>query len=828
LLMIGKNVINWRGVIIKGAGITLITLMICVLSLSITIHAIGSSYQTTASANEDQQPVSRFQATPAPRPVIRVGGDQSYPPYEFINNGMPSGFNVDLIRAVAAEMGFDVEIQLGPWNDVRQDLLDGKIDMVMGMAFSVERDKIFDFSVPYTFITFDLFVPEDSSIRTLNDVRGKTIVVQSGGVMHEYLQESDITTELSLVQNVSDALNIIDQGTYEASLLNRMQGQYLMRELALTNVRRVNIDLLPRKYSFAVVEGNKELLALLNEGLYVVNATGQLGELQEKWFGVYEQQPVWWTLRPVILGFIGILALLALSLGLTWILRRQIRIRTLDLHKSEEKYRLLVENATEGVVVSSGDSLVFANPAAAAITGYTIEELVGKRIADLVHPDDLIMVFDRYHRRLRNDDVPSHYSFRLVTRSRETRWIQVHAVVIEWEGQPATLDMFIDVTERRRAEEQIQQQLRHMAALRAVDMAITASMDLPLTLRVLLEQVTVQLGVDAASVLLYEEDSRELVYAAGQGFHTGIMKELRLRLGNGFAGEAALKRRMVRIPNLEEIKDEFWTSTRVKAEGFKAYICLPLISKGVIQGVLEIYNRSPLSTDPGWMNFLEGMANQAAIAIDNTQLLKNIKTANLDLILAYDATIAGWARALELRDGDTEGHSQRVADLAVGLAAEMGLRTETLAQIRRGAILHDIGKMAVPDSILKKDDDLSSEEWEIMRMHPKHSYEMLSPIEFLRPALDIPLSHHEWWDGSGYPRGLKGEEIPLSARIFAVVDVWDALINDRLYRKSWSRDQVFAHLQELSGKQFDPRVVEAFLRYIQSIENVPDVTKNLS
>ncbi len=774
--------------------------------------------QNGSSTGEDSQSEPTAEATVLPRAVLRVGGDQSYPPYEFMDNGIPTGFNVDLTRALAAEMGVEVDIRLGVWSDMRQELLDGKIDLLMGMAYTQERDRSYDFSVPYTYITFDLFVPTGSPVRSFNDVHGKTIVVQSGGAMHDYLLQEGTAVDLILVQNAADALVLIDQGVYDGALLNRMQGQFLIRELGLENVRRVNIDLLPRKYGFTVAEGNKELLALVNEGLYFINTSGQLTELQDKWFGVYEQEPAWWTTRPAVYSFIGVLALILISLGMVWVMRRQVRVRTLDLQESEEKYRLLVENATEGVVVSCGDRLVFANPAAAAITGYPVNELVGKRIAELVHPDDQVMVFDRYHRRLRNEDVPSHYSFRLVTRVHETRWVQVHAVLIEWEGQPATLDMFIDVTERRRAEEQVHQQLRHMAALRAVDMAITASMDLPLTLRVLLEQVTVQLGVDAASVLLLEPESQELVYAAGQGFRTAAVKDLRVRIGSGFAGEAAQKLSMVRVPTLQGTEDVFWTKELLEAEGFSAYIGMPLVSKGVIQGVLEIYNRSSLGNDPGWMNFLEGMANQAAIAIDNARLIKNIKAANLELTLAYDATIAGWAHALELRDGDTEGHSQRVAEMTVALAAEMGLHGEALVHIRRGAILHDIGKMAVPDSILKNNQNLTDEEWEIMRMHPNHSYALLSPIEFLRPALDIPYYHHEWWDGSGYPRGLKGEEIPLAARIFAVVDVWDALIFDRRYRRRWTREQVIHHIQSLSGRQFDPRVVAAFLRFIETVD----------
>lgn len=187
-----------------------------------------------------------------------------------------------------------------------------------------------------------------------------------------------------------------------------------------------------------------------------------------------------------------------------------------------------------------------------------------------------------------------------------------------------------------------------------------------------------------------------------------------------------------------------------------------------------------------------------------------LEEANRALREAYDTTLEGWGRVLDLRDGETEGHSQRVAHMTVRLALELGIKGEELLQIRRGALLHDIGKIAIPDRILLKPDKLTSEEWEPMRQHPVYAYETLFSIPYLRPALDIPYCHHERWDGSGYPRGLREEKIPVAARIFAVVDVWDALTSDRPYRKAWPEQKVIEYLHSQSGKKFDPRVVEAF------------------
>lgn len=192
-----------------------------------------------------------------------------------------------------------------------------------------------------------------------------------------------------------------------------------------------------------------------------------------------------------------------------------------------------------------------------------------------------------------------------------------------------------------------------------------------------------------------------------------------------------------------------------------------------------------------------------------------LQEAHKNLQEAYEKTIEGWVRALDLRDRETEGHTQRVTELTLKVAARLGLSDEALAHMRRGALLHDMGKMAIPDEILQKPGPLDEAEWEKMRRHPAIAFEMLSPIAYLHPALEIPFCHHERWDGSGYPRGLKGEEIPLSARLFAIVDVWDALRSDRPYRKKLSRREVIQYLRDKAGILFDPALVELFLTVIE-------------
>ena len=367
---------------------------------------------------------------------------------------------------------------------------------------------------------------------------------------------------------------------------------------------------------------------------------------------------------------------------------------------------------------------------------------------------------------------------------------------------------------RMRLHEETVRRLDQLQALRSIDLAITASVDLSLTLNLLLEHVTTQLRVDAACIFVLNPHLQMLDYAAGQGFRTDALLHFHPRLGESFAGQAVWERRIINIPDLRGRKTDFLRSPYFSAEQFVAYYAVPLITKGEVKGVLEIFHRSSLHPGPDWMSFLEMLGGQAAIAIDNAQLFDGLQRANLELTLAYDATIEGWSRALDLRDKETEGHTQRVSEMTVRLAKALGISDAEVLHIRRGALLHDIGKMGVPDAILLKPGPLTGEEWEIMHQHPVYAYDMLLPIVYLRPALDIPLCHHEKWDGTGYPRGLKGEEIPPAARIFAVVDVWDALRSDRPYRKAWPKEKVLEHVRSLSGIHFDPRAVEAFLSLV--------------
>ncbi|MDA8086986.1 MAG: PAS domain S-box protein [Nitrospiraceae bacterium] len=514
------------------------------------------------------------------------------------------------------------------------------------------------------------------------------------------------------------------------------------------------------------------------------------------------------------------------------------------LQETAETLRSLVEASPLAVIAVSMDGTVTLwNSAAERIFGWSKEQVLG--LPNPIIPEDKKTEFGSILERVGNGGSITGQRFRRMRKDGSLVDISLSASPMrdgngKITGTMALLEditdrvkledqIAADVADKRKAEEKIKTQLDRLKALRNIDMAITGSFDLRVTLNILLDEVQEKLGVDAADVLLYDPQMMTLEHAASKGFRTEAIRRLKLNAGETCAGHVAIERKSFIYPDIFKMRcggfaggeltktgHAFPQTHLVLNEGFKAYFGVPLMVKGRVKGVLEIFHRSTFSPDDGWLEFLDSMAGQAAMAIDNALMLDELQKSNDELTMAYDTTIEGWSRALDYRDAETEGHSQRVTEMAVRIAGAFGIKGADLVHIRRGALLHDIGKLGVPDHILHKRGALTAEEWEIMRKHPEIAFELLSPIKYLEPAIVIPYYHHEKWNGSGYPVGLKGKQIPLAARIFAVVDVWDALCSDRPYRKAWTEEKTKKHIESLAGQDFDPEVVEIFLKTINA------------
>jgi PAS domain S-box-containing protein len=499
------------------------------------------------------------------------------------------------------------------------------------------------------------------------------------------------------------------------------------------------------------------------------------------------------------------------------------------LRESESRFRRLYERAPNGYQSLDRDGIIREiNQAWLEMLGYQKAEVIGHPFGNFLTSGSRDKFRTKFPQIKALDEI---HDLEFEMRRKDGQIVRV-----DFDGRIGKDDqgafeqvhcLLSNITEKHKADEKIRRQVERLSSLRTISNAINASLNLHLVMSVFLEQVISQLGVDAVDVLLQNPYSKTLDFSGGRGFLQKNPGESHIFLGDGVAGQVAMERRMIQFQDLSKAPG-LRRKNLVDFEKFVTYIGLPLISKGELKGVLEIFHRSPLQPDQDWIDFLESLANQAAIAIDNAGLFENLQYSNVELSRAYEATIEGWSRALDLRDHDTEGHTQRVAEAALRLAQACGVNQSEMLHIRRGALLHDIGKVGIPDRILLKTGPLTEDEWEIMKQHPVLAFELLSPITFLRPSIDIPYCHHEKWDGSGYPRGLKGETIPLAARIFSIIDVWDALRSDRPYRKGWSTKEVEDYLRSQSGRQFEPKILEVFMHVLKKehLDNIVDGIKS--
>ena len=450
--------------------------------------------------------------------------------------------------------------------------------------------------------------------------------------------------------------------------------------------------------------------------------------------------------------------------------------------------------------------ILSARTGQSALLPIAVTELPGKRIHELLQEDTGNRLVMAMKQAVTSNRIPAlEFQMKL---QKEERSYEARLVALDPQHVVAILR---DTSAYALATEKVKRQLQQLNSLHSIDAAITSSFDLQVTLAVILRQVLSQLNVDAADVLLLDPNSRHLEFAAGQGFQTSGLKHMPLLVGQGYAGIAALEKRTVKIPDLRGRRTDYLRSPDFIQEGFASYYAVPLIAKGQVRGVLEIYHRCLLSPSEDWFEFLGTLAGQAAIAIDSASLFQDLQRSNAELLSAYEVAIKGWADALELSGRESREHIDRVVDLSLALGRRLSVTQKDFLDIRRGAILHDIGNLGVPEYLLSKQGPLSAEEWLIVRQHPRHARQLLSPMIHLGQAMDIPNFHHERWDGGGYPDGLRGDQIPFLARLFAVVDVYDSMTHPRPYRQAWSHEDAIEYIRSQAGSHFDPVIARAFL-----------------
>ena len=344
-----------------------------------------------------------------------------------------------------------------------------------------------------------------------------------------------------------------------------------------------------------------------------------------------------------------------------------------------------------------------------------------------------------------------------------------------------------------------------------ISRSLQASLDVRDPLPAILKTLVDELKADAVTVLRFNTTSQRFELLMSHGLDSTVLAKLSLFFETGLGGKAVEKRQPIWIDDLQKPVRSHRPINCLDEAGFRGYLAIPLIGHNDLVGALEIVWRLPQPTQMWNENFVTRMAEQIAFAFERSAILKDIRLQNEELTVRYNAVIEGLSRTLELRDLETVGHTRRVSQLTMRLVEHMQIPPDQWDAIRQGALLHDIGKLGIPDAILLKPGSLTPSERKVMQQHAVYGYNILAPIINLRPTLDIARYHHERWDGKGYPYGLMGEQIPLVARLFAVVDVFDALTSDRPYRSAWTHSKALAYIKEQSGLIFDPQVVNFFL-----------------
>jgi len=492
------------------------------------------------------------------------------------------------------------------------------------------------------------------------------------------------------------------------------------------------------------------------------------------------------------------------------------------LQESQSRLEAIINTAINAIItIDESQCIVLFNPSAEKVFRYTAEQVLGQPLHLLVPErfrnihEGLVAGYGRTNVSQRSYGMLDHL-FGLRSNGEEFP-MEAYISQSVVRGKKYYTVILQDVTDRKRAESALRNRATELESLVAVSTSLRASSTVAEMIPIVIREATRVAHAANGSIFLLEQSSGDLVsrgwYSAENDSFTQLDEENAVRhtIYEGVTGYVARTGQIYSTDHMQEDPlPVFLSGEAERLAGITSGLSLPLRAHDSIVGVLHVALREKRLFTETEIRLLTAIAEMAGNALQRASLLEKTLQQAKDLSDAYDNTLAGWARALELRDELTEGHTRRVTALTVKLSQAMGIPSDDLVQIQRGAILHDIGKMGIPDEILLKRGPLSFEEAAVMRRHPQFAFEMLYPIAFLRPALDIPYCHHEKWDGSGYPRGLKGDEIPLAARIFAVADVWDAITSDRPYRGAWPRNKALEYMRSESGKYFDPRVLEVF------------------
>jgi len=728
------------------------------------------------------------------RPTIRVGDDFNYPPYTFLDkDGNPTGYNIELIQAVADVIGYNLELELMSWSEVRKGLENGSLDLTAGMFYTDARAEDYAFSSRHSLTWGDIFTRNGDQIKTLDELQGKTVVVLRDDIMEEYLSDQDLNIQLIQVDTIPDAFGLVHQGIYDYAGIIKPIGMYLIDEYNYENLVASDLALAPHDYCMAASKENEELIYLMNSGMQVLKANGTYQMIYDRWLGIYEERDWGAFLQDNLIMILPILLMIVFLIESVIILRVVLRKKSRELERSyaskfaaEAKTRTLLRAVPDMIFHVNVDGKILdyseTNPNLKALAAEgdlfsSIESILGLDQTESIMKDVQRVVQTGQmmtdYLDLQWKEELYHFEFRIIRLNEKEAMLMVR-----------------DITQRQRNETKIRYLNEH-------------------------DQLT-----DLHNRRFFE---KELDWLSSRGICpvSVMMIDVNgLKLVNDSFGHAMGDQLLRKVASaLQRTCQDKGSVSRTGGDEF--VVLLPLIAYEEARQIAKQIKKNladekvaflEISVSIGWATKTIPSENLREVLVKAEDFMYKEKL--LDAPGMHGEAIQTIMRTLYEKSSREEAHSQRVSLLSYQLAVELGLPEKDCQELKAVSLLHDIGKIAIPVGILDKPGKLTDDEFEQIKKHPEIGFRILGSIHSMAELAQHVLSHHERWDGRGYPRGLKEEEIPLMSRIIAIADAYDAMTSERSYKKAMTKWQAIEEIKKNMGSQFDPLIADAFISQV--------------
>ncbi|WP_373485838.1 HD domain-containing phosphohydrolase [Acetobacterium malicum] len=782
------------------------------------------------------------QGTSTPeKPVLIIGDDINYPPYSFLDtSGKPAGFNIDLARAVATAMGYDIEFRLDQWDKTRAALEAGEIDAIAGMFYSPQRQETYAFTARHSVTNGDIFTRNDIAIDQIEALRDQTVVVQRGDIVAEYLAQLDLNITLVEVATVDEALKLVADGRYDYAGVLKLPGLYSIKQQGLKDLRAQNLVLTANDYCMAVAKDNETMLVTLNSGLQILKATGEYDQIYERWLGVYEEKTLFSLIEeyrwPIAIVLLVIMMLVAISL----LLNRMVAIRTKTLNEMNTRLQANQDQLEEANIQLEAKMNELITMEASAREQYN---LLRASQAQLQHSEeknrsivqalpDIVFTFNEDGRYLDCQASDETYQADLKSRYLGKYLSEVFPADIAAEAL-SKISTAIATKQLQTFEyERLINGQRQIFEMRLVRnnrhevIGITRNITAAKLSRERIEYLSYH---DQLTGLynrhFFEDELLRLDQPSNLPLCLMMADVNGLKLINDTFGHLIGDQLLSRVAVvLQEACGQQGTIARMGGDEFVIMVphfnvtqTLLLVERIQNLSGREKVGSIDLSISLGW-------GIKTAAHEDVQEVLKRAETKMYKQKLFEGPSIRGHTiqaiiTTLNEKNKREELHSHRVSSLCRQFAMVLNFSDQEIQEIESVGLLHDIGKIAIDEAILNKPGKLTDAEYEEMKRHPEIGYRILSTVNDMAEMAEVVLNHHERWDGKGYPRGLKGDRIPLQSRMIAIADTYDAITSDRSYRNKRSDLQACEELRKNAGSQFDPQLVEPFIKAVSAAAN---------